>query len=245
MYATDTYHDVHYADASTERHEPSLRFLAAHAPARDARLLDFGCGNGSFMKAAREVGFAVFGVEHSERGAANLAARTGLDIASLQTRLRDGAAFDVIHMGDVLEHLPEPAAVLRELERLLAPRGVFFVEGPLQAHTSVVYLAAAGFGHLRRKAGKFSPGTSAPTHLLLATARSQRDFFEQLLGHRIAAFEIWEDGWPYLHRGPAGAGVGATVRRAIGTAAVAAARLPVLRGRVGNRFRTITIPSSR
>lgn len=245
MYATDTYHDVHYADTSTGRHEPSIRFLCAHAAASGARLLDFGCGNGSFMKAAREAGFAAFGVEHSERGAANLAARTGLDIASLQTRLRDGATFDVIHLGDVLEHLPEPAAVLRELEGLLAPRGVFFIEGPLQAHASVVYFAAAGFGHLRKRVGKFSPGTSAPTHLLLATARSQRDFFEQRLGHRVAAFEIWEDGWPYLHRGPASAGVGGMVRRAIGTAAVVAARLPVLRGRAGNRFRTITTPSSR
>lgn len=243
MYATDTYHDVHYSDTSTTRHDDSVRFLEEHA-SRGARVLDFGCGNGAFMKAARQAGFEVFGVEHSERAAANLAARTGLDISPLQTRLQQQKTFDVIHLGDVLEHLPEPARVIRDLERLLSPRGVFFIEGPLQAHDSLVYFAAAGFGRLKQRVGRASHGTSPPTHLFLATERSQREFFTRLLRHRLAAFEVWEDGWPYLHRGPAGRGAGPLVRKTIGRLAVAASRLPGLRARLGNRFRTITIPSA-
>lgn len=43
--------------------------------------------------------------------------------------------FDAIHLGDVLEHLPHPASLLRELEPL---GGVFFIEGPLENNPSLV-----------------------------------------------------------------------------------------------------------
>ena len=57
-----------------------------------------------------------------------------------------GRRYDIIYMGDVLEHLPAPAATLRDLDGLLAPGGLFFVEGPLEDNVSLVYYSARLFG---------------------------------------------------------------------------------------------------
>lgn len=241
MYATSSYHDVHYTDGGLERHRPSLEFLARHVPASGTRvLLDFGCGNGSFLRAAARAGFSVQGVEHSAETARDIASRTGLRVTTLTECLAGAERFDVIHLGDVLEHLPHPADRFDELRALLAPGGVFFVEGPLQANASLVYWGARAFRRVRRLRGEPPPGRSAPTHLLLATQSSQRRFFTERLRYEEVAFAMSEDGWPYLSKGPKTPG--SVFRGAVGSAAVVAARLPGLRTLLGNRFMTVVRP---
>lgn len=245
MYATGGYHDVHYNDDRNPSHERSLRYLLENASLPKApSLLDFGCGTGGFLRAARRHGMQVAGIEHSADTAREIARRTSLDVDVLAARLEARQRFDVVHLGDVLEHLPEPAAVFGQLAQLVAPGGCFFVEGPLQANPSLVYFAAAAFRTLRRRVRADRPGTTPPTHLLLATERSQREFFSRRLGYREVAFELTEDGWPYLHRGPRSTSLGDRVRGTIGHAAVALAAAPGFRGTIGNRFRTVVVPPS-
>src|SRR5258707_804355 len=40
------------------------------------------------------------------------------------------AAFDVVYMGDVLEHVPDCRADLAEVARVLAPGGYLYLRGP-------------------------------------------------------------------------------------------------------------------
>jgi SAM-dependent methyltransferase len=44
-------------------------------------------------------------------------------------------AFDIIFMGDVLEHLKDPVATLREIHRITARRGIMLIECPTQTNT--------------------------------------------------------------------------------------------------------------
>lgn len=245
MYAVGSYHDVHYAESSVNQYAPSIDFLEASGISVNGRhILDFGCGAGMFMRAAQDRGAVVAGAEHSLAAATALAARTGMEVRVVDDYVNGSRRFDVIHLGDVLEHLPTPVDTFRLLERLLTPTGVFFVEGPLQANASLVYGIAAAVGSVRRRLGAFRLGTNAPTHLILATERSQRLFFESSLGYSIGRFDLTEDGWPYRNSVPGPRTLAQTAKRAVGTAAVFAARVPGLKNRIGNRFTAIAGPTT-
>jgi len=47
----------------------------------------------------------------------------------------DAASFDVAFLGDVLEHVPDPAAVLGEVTRVLAPGGALVLRGPMATNS--------------------------------------------------------------------------------------------------------------
>lgn len=89
------------------------------------RLLDVGCGGGSFLKVARAIGAEAEGVEPSDHGVDTCRTQ---DIpvfhGTLTEFLQTGAAgFDLITANHVVEHHPDPVAFLDEARQLLAPGG--------------------------------------------------------------------------------------------------------------------------
>ena len=100
------------------------------------RLLDVGCASGLLLKRARERGWSVTGVELSPQAVAQARA-LGLDVhqGTLEDARLAPDAFDVVFMGDVLEHVPDCRATLTEVARLLAPGGHAVVRGPITTHS--------------------------------------------------------------------------------------------------------------
>lgn len=111
--------------------------IVALRPGQD--LLDVGCGPGNITLdlAARVAPGRVLGIDvepgivaqaqalQAERGAAaaNVEFRTG-DVYDLDAA---DASFDVVHAHQVLQHLTDPVAALREMHRVLRPGGVVAV----------------------------------------------------------------------------------------------------------------------
>ncbi|HEY2844667.1 MAG TPA: class I SAM-dependent methyltransferase [Bryobacteraceae bacterium] len=99
---------------------------------RGQRLLDIGCDTGLFLTtAAKEFGVQPIGVDVGARAVA-VAARQGIEVyrASLETApesLHELAAITAI---DLIEHLSDPAAFLREIRKRLRPGGVVYLETP-------------------------------------------------------------------------------------------------------------------
>ena len=91
------------------------------------RLLEIGCGNGFFLEEALAQGFqSVKGVEPS-RCAAEEASdhiHPHLTVSSMRPGLFEPGQFDVVCMFHVLDHLPDPGALLDECHRLLRPGGL-------------------------------------------------------------------------------------------------------------------------
>jgi 2-polyprenyl-3-methyl-5-hydroxy-6-metoxy-1,4-benzoquinol methylase len=89
----------------------------ATAGATQGRLLEIGCAYGFFMEEARAF-FQVSGVELAEDAVAACRAR-GLEVVRRADEAFYGerGPFDVVVMLDVIEHLTNPADLLRELHR--------------------------------------------------------------------------------------------------------------------------------
>jgi SAM-dependent methyltransferase len=112
-------------------------------------LCDVGGGTGAVSQFLGVAGQAVIGVEPSERGAAFAARR---EVLSFQSSLEDlrlpPNSLHALSLFDVLEHLDDRAALLRELSRVLIPSGVLVITVP--AFTALWSQADIDAGHFLR-----------------------------------------------------------------------------------------------
>ena len=247
MYSQDAYHDSFYEIVSEEGAETRLKDALPALPP-GGRLLDFGCGNGSFLIAARRAGFICDGVELDEGARARAAVNSGCDVYALEELAAKGARYDIIHLSDVIEHLPDPAATMHRLEGLLADGGLFFVEGPLEDNPSVVFYASKLVGGSKKLLGRNLYAGMPPFHLIRTHAQAQRRFFEDRLGYRVRQFTVYETGFPYLEDSSRLLDLRSTsrfLRSSIGRLGMGAAKF--LSGKpflVGNRFFAVVSPTA-
>jgi 2-polyprenyl-3-methyl-5-hydroxy-6-metoxy-1,4-benzoquinol methylase len=150
-----------------------LRTLARLRPG--GRLLDLGCAMGFLLEAAEQAGFEGWGLDLNPEAVRVAKQRFGDRVAQgeLEDSAFPGVAFEVVTLIDVIEHVPEPAALLAEVHRRLAPGGVLAVILPNAASLT------------RRLLGRRWPHY-APEHLFFWTPAS--------LGRQLAAagFEVRE-----------------------------------------------------
>ncbi|TNH04423.1 bifunctional 2-polyprenyl-6-hydroxyphenol methylase/3-demethylubiquinol 3-O-methyltransferase UbiG [Testudinibacter sp. TR-2022] len=102
------------------------------------RVLDVGCGGGILAESMARQGAEVTGIDMSPQPlqvAQKHAQQSGLNIDYQQTTIEDflqalqqqqGEKFDVITCMEMLEHVPDPSAVVRSCQALLKPDGVLF-----------------------------------------------------------------------------------------------------------------------
>jgi len=92
------------------------------------RLLDVGCSTGAFIYHMRRLKWQVTGVEVNPDAVA-VARQNHLDVVrgKLENCSFDEGSFDVIHMGDVIEHLSSPRETLRAAHRLLRKGGLIVI----------------------------------------------------------------------------------------------------------------------
>jgi SAM-dependent methyltransferase len=112
--------------ASSGRIAKYDEFLSLLKPAqRPGRLLEVGCGQGLFLERARDRGWDVRGVEFLARVAAHAVLR-GLEVfhGTLLDAWLEAACFDAVVMREVIVHIVDPVALLRESARILRPGGV-------------------------------------------------------------------------------------------------------------------------
>lgn len=119
------------------------------------RLLEIGCGEGWFLKAAVAAGYEARGLEFSDFGLTRfnpeLASRVAFGDAfeALDRLIADRAEVEVCVMEHVLEHVADPQALLARLPAILAPGAVVAITVPNDF--SPVQLRAKALGHIDRE----------------------------------------------------------------------------------------------
>lgn len=95
-------------------------------------VLDVGCGPGFLLDAFRSRGWRATGTELSEASARRAREGLGLEVhvGSLPELGLQAGRFDAAVLWHVLEHVPEPEAMLAAVQRVLKPGGVLLVSVP-------------------------------------------------------------------------------------------------------------------
>jgi len=106
------------------------RLLSGVLP-ESGRCLEIGCGAGNFLRILSEADYDVVGIDPST-GYASYARELGLDVLAgrFPEDLTAEGAFDLVFVFHVLEHVPDPLALLRRVRDRLAPGGLFVLEYP-------------------------------------------------------------------------------------------------------------------
>ena len=135
------------------------RSLSIHG---DGRLLDFGCGGGSFLVRMAEQGWKVTGLDASVGAVRLIREELGLRalVGSLPHPELEPGSFDMITMWHSLEHVHRPADILAESARLLVPGGRLIVAVPNIASWPAAWFGRDWFGlDLPRHLMHFTPDT--------------------------------------------------------------------------------------
>lgn len=123
------------------------------------RILDIGSGTGYFLKHGKNRGWITLGIEPSQKAAAH-SRSLGIDIIESfldETVANSLEKFDVIHMSEVLEHIPDPSELLRIANEKLNPGGIICI---------VVPNDYSPVQHTLRTTLNFNPWWVAPPHHL-------------------------------------------------------------------------------
>jgi 2-polyprenyl-3-methyl-5-hydroxy-6-metoxy-1,4-benzoquinol methylase len=95
-------------------------------------LLDIGPNVGTCLEVARERGWRVHGVEINADAARYCREKRGLDVitGTLEPETYPPGRFDVVLMGDVIEHVASPKDLMKTVARILRPGGAVLVSTP-------------------------------------------------------------------------------------------------------------------
>ena len=132
------------------------RDLSAQRPFGGLRILDIGCGGGLLSEPMARLGAEVVGADAAERNipvAEAHARQSGLAIdyrhTTAEALAAAGERFDVVLNMEVIEHVADPGAYLRDCARLVAPGGLMIV-ATLNRTLKALALAKVGAEYVLR-----------------------------------------------------------------------------------------------
>lgn len=112
-----------------QRRELRTMYIGSGAP---GSLLEVGCGSGRFLHRMHKAGWAVEGIDFDAVAAAQVEKRFGIPVAvgSLPELGYPEGKYDVVAMSQVIEHVADPVALLKEGRRVLRPGGRLVLSTP-------------------------------------------------------------------------------------------------------------------
>lgn len=179
-------------DSSLARFSDLKSYLHGQSGTPGRVFLDYGCGaNPVTLQLARESGFIPRGMELSADVREMAELNTGVRLLSRDDILDGNEFFDIIFLGDVLEHLVDPVSELKFLRTRLTEGGTLLAQGPLQGAITLTHLVVRLFAWTMR--GKTS--SYPPYHVSLASSLSMKKLMN-VSGFQLSFLKTFEVDWP-------------------------------------------------
>lgn len=139
-----------------------LDFSLMHLQAvPNGRVLDVGCGGGQILSNLQQHGWTVEGVDFDPQAVAAARERgVQVRLGGLADQDYPAGTFDAVIMSHLIEHVPDPAELIRECHRILKPGGRLVIVTPNPQSLS------------HRLFGRAWRGLEPPRHLFIQTRNS-------------------------------------------------------------------------
>lgn len=143
-----------------------LNYILQHTPLTRLNVLDVGCGGGLLSEGMAAHGAEVLGIDLDEKSivvAREHAITSKLDITyqctAIETLCKQPVPqFDIITCLEMLEHVPDPAAIIQNCAQLLKPNGFLYlstINRGIKAYALAVVAAEYILGLLPRGTHEF------------------------------------------------------------------------------------------
>jgi len=112
----------------------ALKLFLSGVKDQGAKIVDVGCGNGTFLAQLNESGYTnVFGVEAVQYPVLKKFQIKFIDVC-FERLPWQGASCDAVTTWEVFEHIDNPRHLAREIHRILKPGGFLFISLPNVFH---------------------------------------------------------------------------------------------------------------
>ncbi len=148
-------------------------------------LLDIGVGTGLFMEIAMQRGFEVSGLDVSDYAIKGVSKRLKirsdkrLVVSELHSSTFPTQSFDVVNLRHSIEHVTDPAKLLKQVFRILKPGGIVSIATP------------NSFGWHAKIYQDLWPHWSVPYHIQFFSKKSLKDVVNKA-GFKIVVFKTEE-----------------------------------------------------
>ncbi len=152
---------------------------------KSGSLLDIGVGTGLFMEIAIQRGFEVSGLDVSDYAIKEVAKRLKIKsnkklvVSELQSTTFPSQSFDVVNLRHSIEHVTDPAKLLKQVFRVLKPGGMVSIATP------------NGYGWHAKIYQNLWPQWSVPYHIQFFSKQSLKDIVDKA-GFKIVVFKTEE-----------------------------------------------------
>jgi SAM-dependent methyltransferase len=192
---------IHEANSgeSVDQHANKLRFIKLFAyldrnpqTSSTPEFLDFGCGSDAeTLLFSSSIGYVSQGVELTQSSREQATHQSGCEIFSPSELFSSNRKYDVIFLGDILEHVYEPTLILSNLQRHLKLNGRLFIQGPLEGARTISNFLLGIKALCTSKRSSNLP----PYHVSLANLKAVKLLLENA-GYNIVQYEVTEPLWP-------------------------------------------------
>ena len=232
LYDNKSYHKKFYSIIETNDYKNSVKYLNKFLDYK-VKLLDFGSGNGHFINEIDKI-HKCYGLEYSLKTIKQLKKKFKKVIFLTNNQVNNkkyNNFFDVIHLGDVLEHVIAPDYLLRNLHSKIKKNGLLYLEGPIERNFSLVNFLIVVFGNIKRFIRPNYKNNFRPYHLFFCDFQNQISMIKKINKFKIIDYKIYETGWPYNS--------GGYLKKSIAIAGILFSKLNIFGLKIGNRFRII------
>ena len=98
---------------------------------KDQLILDYGCGDGRFVKSFRDKEYNIYGCDLDTEMLKQLKKRK-FNVFSNDDIIKINKKFNTIYLRDVFEHSTNPQKLLDQLSYLIKKKGHLIIDGPIE-----------------------------------------------------------------------------------------------------------------